>query len=547
MSHKSLLFCPDEKTTRTVTQVLSELDFTVESAPEPAAAVKRLAEERFDALVVDCQSEQDAALLFKTARDSNRNHSCLSVAVVEGQSGVAKAFRIGANLVLTKPINIEQSKGTLRVARGLLRKNELRVPQSAFYEEKNAPQPTAGTDRPASLIPAATMPATAITPKFPAARAASIAPSAFEPEPEPTRAPEPADRALLDSLPSPWGTSRPSNPPAPQRVEPLSISVRDLGAAAAPALENRRPLELKPVSVPPMVSKQPIVNESSLTPSAPAPLADFSAVDENRNRNRLLQIAGVVIAFCVVGYLGWKLHWLDRALALHPAQNTSPAPAAHPPTQQSVPAAEAVIPPQSDLPSETPSVSSKPTSIPSRQTTASHDVQPETIDVQELPMSPDSKAGSKPAPLIVKTGTGRASIARENGPQQPGPPPLEVASGNDSKSALAAIVASPASVPRIAPHTVEVSQGVSQGLLLKKVAPAYPSLAWQSRKEGTVELLATISREGTISDVKVLKGDVIFVRSATDAVRQWKYRPYLLNGQPVEIKTQITVNFTMPR
>ena len=127
MSYKSLLFCPDEKTARLVTQVLNELEFTVAISNDPQTTVQKLAAEHFDALVVDIANEQDAALLFKSARDSDLNHSSLSVAVVEGQAGVAKAFRIGANLVLTKPINIEQSKGTLRVARGLLRKNEAKA------------------------------------------------------------------------------------------------------------------------------------------------------------------------------------------------------------------------------------------------------------------------------------------------------------------------------------------------------------------------------------------------------------------------------------
>src|SRR5215467_2985472 len=131
MGYKSLLFCPDERTARVVTQVLNELEFSVEPANEPYAAVKKLTDQRFDALVVDCQNEQDASLLFKTARDSSQNHSSLSVAVVEGQAGVTKAFRIGANLVLTKPINVEQSKGTLRVARGLLRKPEAGKPAAA--------------------------------------------------------------------------------------------------------------------------------------------------------------------------------------------------------------------------------------------------------------------------------------------------------------------------------------------------------------------------------------------------------------------------------
>src|SRR5271168_4008400 len=124
MGYQALLFCPDEKTARAVTQVLSELDFTVTPSTEPFGAVKKLMAGHFDAVVVDCDNEQNATLLFKSARNSEFNQASLSVAVVEGQSGVAKAFRIGANLVLTKPINIEQSKGTLRVARGLLRKAE---------------------------------------------------------------------------------------------------------------------------------------------------------------------------------------------------------------------------------------------------------------------------------------------------------------------------------------------------------------------------------------------------------------------------------------
>src|SRR5713101_4057484 len=137
MSYKSLLFCPDEKTARLVTQVLSELEFTVELSNEPFATVKKLTDQHFDALVLDCQNEEDASLLFKGARNSSLNHSSLSVAVVEGQAGVAKAFRIGANLVLTKPIHVEQSKGTLRVARGLLRKGQAAKPAatvSAFPE-----------------------------------------------------------------------------------------------------------------------------------------------------------------------------------------------------------------------------------------------------------------------------------------------------------------------------------------------------------------------------------------------------------------------------
>src|SRR5947199_218589 len=103
MRYQALLFCPDDKTARVVTQVLSELEFQVECCNEPFAAVKKLMAQHFDAIVVDCENEQNASLLFKSARNSGSNASALSVAVVEGQAGVdgfqpcAKGISLAAN------------------------------------------------------------------------------------------------------------------------------------------------------------------------------------------------------------------------------------------------------------------------------------------------------------------------------------------------------------------------------------------------------------------------------------------------------------------
>src|SRR6266478_1088487 len=158
MGYQALLFCPDEKLARVVSQVFSELDFTVEPVHEPFAAVKKLMSQRYDAIVVDCENEQNASLLFKSARNSSSNQSSLAIALVEGQAGVAKAYRIGANLVLTKPINVEQAKGTLRVARGLLRKGEPAKPASqAAPPRTDIPRPMAATAP--VIVPAASAPA----------------------------------------------------------------------------------------------------------------------------------------------------------------------------------------------------------------------------------------------------------------------------------------------------------------------------------------------------------------------------------------------------
>jgi protein TonB len=96
-------------------------------------------------------------------------------------------------------------------------------------------------------------------------------------------------------------------------------------------------------------------------------------------------------------------------------------------------------------------------------------------------------------------------------------------------------------------HSIQLSQGVAQGLLIKQVRPTYPDAAHRLRLQGAVELLANISKDGDITNLKQLSGDRILGHSAMEAVKQWKYKPYLLNGEPVEIQTQVTVKFKMPR
>jgi periplasmic protein TonB len=82
-----------------------------------------------------------------------------------------------------------------------------------------------------------------------------------------------------------------------------------------------------------------------------------------------------------------------------------------------------------------------------------------------------------------------------------------------------------------------------QGNLIRRVEPAYPPLARSARIEGSVELAAIISKEGAIENLRLVSGHPLLVHAALDAVRQWRYRPYILNGEPVEVETQITVRF----
>ncbi len=99
-------------------------------------------------------------------------------------------------------------------------------------------------------------------------------------------------------------------------------------------------------------------------------------------------------------------------------------------------------------------------------------------------------------------------------------------------------------IPKLEPvKRVRVSQGVTKGMVLRKVEPAYPKLGLAARITGVVLLKAIISKEGEIKELQVVSGHPILVPAAIDAVRQWRYRPYLLNGEPVEVETNISVTF----
>ena len=111
----------------------------------------------------------------------------------------------------------------------------------------------------------------------------------------------------------------------------------------------------------------------------------------------------------------------------------------------------------------------------------------------------------------------------------------------NSTSNLAAV---PKFVP-VTPQRVRISQGVTKGLLVHRVEPSYPTLAKSARVQGEVILTAVISTNGEIENLQLVSGHPMLVPAALAAVKQWRYKPYLLNGQPVEVETTITVIFAL--
>ena len=610
MGYRALLFCPDEKIARTVTQVLSELEFAVEACVEPFAAVKKLMAEHFDAVVVDCDNDQNASLLFKSARSSAINQASLAVAVVEGQPGVAKAFRIGANLVLTKPINVEQAKGTLRVARGLLRKGEAAKPSApAAPPIATTPVPpkiaSAAPARPATLSaataakprpaappiskPAANVPAKPeIQTTIAAAASTASAKAATEsagiqsavksalPAASTIKSPSILNTAISSA--SSASASGAASAPAPARE------------AAPPAVEVSAPGQGKPAVSPDKISSDiaaektadasPAKTDSAdSTPestAANAPTFTFGGANlpersENAGSKKIfLGIAAAVFLVSAV-YFGWtQLHDKLSAPAAAPNQ-TSPSPTKVPaPAQSASVRSSAASATSASSPGAQTATNQSQTadSQPSTTDTASDDSEKNDAPVAAASSKPSAsapatKGASKTAgtsnstalanaqpdaaetapPIILKNGSTKSS-AKPPAPDAAAPSMVGLAAGGSDGSLSNITAGDNAAKPIL--QTLSISQGVSQGLLLKKVQPAYPSSALRMRTEGGVKLLATIGKTGNVTEVKVVSGEPLLTQSAVEAVKQWKYKPYLLNGAPVEIQTEISINFKLP-
>jgi periplasmic protein TonB len=635
MSYQALLFCPDEKTARVVTQVLSDLEFSVEACSEPFAAVKKLMAQHFDAIVVDCDNEQNATLLFKSARNSGSNQSALAVAVVEGQSGVAKAFRIGANLVLTKPINVEQSKGTLRVARGLLRKADSNKPASI-------PVPAAMTPPPARPTPQAAAPAfkplsaKVLTPSLPGKpafgglatqRASSenaiseSTSSAFELQQDPTPAPEPTEAALLESMSDsidkqssgasssskeyPWqpvskplaepmasalkraaeavgksesaSLTRMTNPQSSThdaaKLRPAAYgmpSAHGAASAPAPAREIARPevptIDSKSAAklAPTEIDETEAVVAGTGTETSGEPLL-FSAMDGKEKASggskKIFAIAAAAMIVIAGAYYYVSEHPESAPAFLQKYVNKPEAPA---PVKTQIPVqAHTTAPAQPPIPAPTIVTPSNPASdseiaIPQAEPTATVAVEPQpeakpsaakttTVTANTKPALPATASIGKVVSVAKPKAIAKSPAADAENVQPPAPSAFGVSSGTADQEIAGIASGAGATMPKVATSgAIKISQGVTQGLLIKKVDPSYPLSAKQMHVQGTVQLEANIGKNGSVTNVKSLSGDANLAHAAIDAVKQWKYKPYTLNGEPVEIQTQITVNFKLP-
>lgn len=160
-------------------------------------------------------------------------------------------------------------------------------------------------------------------------------------------------------------------------------------------------------------------------------------------------------------------------------------------------------------------------------------------------VQPASLERALTAPSHIPTTIARIAI---NAPEPLGP----IGIGPDTGNPASVPWLGPSSPPPL-PHVhlakpagpLRISSGVAEGQLLAPIRPQYPAIALATHTQGTVVVEATISSTGRIENVRVLQGPQLLVSAAVDAIREARYRPFLLNGQPVAVETTISVRFTL--
>jgi protein TonB len=375
----------------------------------------------------------------------------------------------------------------------------------------------------------------------------------------PTIAPAPGawskisvDAKTTEQLPHPVAVPEPPKPAAaaPSVLEPVKKAVpspassHGAAAATAPAKEASAPLEKKKAEPGFLDVSEASVSTFRSAETVPAPsfaaLGEPGEADGSGGSKKILAIVAVLVVAAGLGYVGWTKFGQTSPVSTpsappKPVSVQTPAPTTTSPSVPSVGTSEAAT--------RTTQPARAPASITPQPAKPSASVSASPVTKIAVSTEPDVSKPA-PAPLRVKAQpSGARTQAEESAPQVPNP--LGLASSSDTT--LSGLVASaPVNIPRQAPGMLRISQGVSQGLLINRVQPKYPPNALAMRIQGAVQIEATINKEGKTTNLKAISGDPVLARAALDAVRQWRYKPYYLDGEPVDIQTQITVNFKLP-
>ena len=482
----ALLLSPDDQAVSAITGVLEEMSVSCERPLDGVSAAQKLNSRSFDLVLVDCENLPAAKLIFDVCRRGKNGINPVPIAIVDGRAGLPTAFRLGAELILTKPVAKDQARSTIRTAVSRLRKEEpARAPQAPEAAPIAAPTATQPGERAqaagaaVSSQPAKLSDVTPIT----AVEAASA----------------PAMSTAVESIPA---------PPLPQPASvPKPTAAEDLFVAPKP-------------TPPAKLSDDPVLADLERGDVEPPPAPAFSSYEAAPPRGRGPLVAVLILALAGGGlYAAWMYQpaframvqpQIDKALALagvasqQKAAPASPAPVPIPPQTSAQPTpARAAVPP-----SATPADVAQPNG-------ASAEAE-----------SPDAVPG---VPATAPAAT------------TPVPPSAAPESPADPKKTEAAAPSPDSELTGDQGAVILSSKGAEKRL----VHHVPPALSAQGLR-GTVVLKTVVDDSGKVESVTLVEGNPALADAAIHAVKQWRYRPYVRDGKNLPFQTVVLVDFQRP-
>jgi len=334
-------------------------------------------------------------------------------------------------------------------------------------------------------------------------------------EQAPTRQPEPSAPNNL------WSPSAPTQSTTPVRKEPLPVP-----AKLAPIAAKAAPIAAKPapVAAPPA----PVERESVPMFRTGGYDQEEESEEGSKKKPRWVMIGAVSVGVVAVA-LAVTIPMMMRARSANLPRPTT--------TQIQVPETEEGSGALKPSPAGT--ASGTAANANGQPKSATPQVATPVTTPTQAPVSSDLMNQQLTATSQLPQG------ARKSGGEDAPPPSGFAAAGMDGMTDTSAVGNAFRSEPKLKLAPVNVSAGVAGGLLIRRVAPQYPSIAKTARVSGTVVLAATISKSGFVSNLQVVSGPPMLRQAAMDAVKGWVYKPYLLNNQPTEVQTTIQVDFNL--
>ncbi len=556
---RALLLSPDDQAVSAITGVLEEMSVTCERPLDGASAAQKLNSHSFDLVLVDCENLPAAKLIFDVCRRGKNGNNPVPIAIVDGRAGLPTAFRLGAELILTKPVAKDQARSTIRTAVSRVRKD---VPSNETTPAQPASPATTSAVTPNAVTPSTVAPSAVKTEEHALAAAASSELTSFA-DPASSAVPAVARTATLSAPPlatkmrsavdededeiDAKPTAPKSDPPSTPSLAP-SPSLPKSPSAPAVAADEKPARPAKPSDDSVLAE----LEESELKSSRPgkavahqntaesaAPVFSSYPQPQPHRRGPLAALLVLVLAGAAF-YAAWTVQpgfralaqpqiarlQIDRVLALvgirSPRQSPPPAPhPAKPSVQQVATASSAPAPESAADPNQRQSSGPASTAASTATSAAAIPVQPVAAPRTEV-ATPTSVAATTPAPVVGKPEVGKPA---------------------DSKKDAAALL-SAAQLPGENSAIILSSKGAERRLA-HTVQPNFPVEA-RGEAQGTVVLKEVVDQNGKVEGVRLIEGNAALATAAMQAVKQWRYHPYVRDGKAQPFQTIVIVDFQRP-